>query len=246
MRWPKYTRRRLVWTLLIVVAALILSSLGGTVWFQPRFAVKEVARRNPDVLFKVKTQQKAIALTIDDGPHPEITPGVLDLLAERGAKATFFILGDHIPGQEAVIQRMRDEGHEIGNHLIEDRVSILLPEEEFERQLLAMDPWIDTEAAYRWMRPGSGWFNNTMVEQAEQHGYRVCLGSIFPHDDVIHKPEFLASDVLRRVYPGAIIILHDGEDERATLVEALRLILDGLETEGYRILTVSQLVDLEH
>jgi peptidoglycan/xylan/chitin deacetylase (PgdA/CDA1 family) len=236
-------RRRLVMGLLVALAVLgLASALGWLGWSQPRFLVDGVAELNPDVLFQVETAEKVVALTIDDGPHRAITPRVLDLLRERGVHATFFVLGDNIAGHEDLLARMRAEGHEIGNHLVEDRPSVLLPAEEFERQLLAVDPWVDAAAPHRWLRPGSGWFTPGMVELAAAHGYRICLGSIFPHDDRILEPQRLADDVLGRVHPGAIIVLHDGKDERVRLPETLRLVLDGLAARGYRVGTVSDLV----
>jgi peptidoglycan/xylan/chitin deacetylase (PgdA/CDA1 family) len=218
--------------------------LGGLVWKQPRFLVDRLAAWNPGVVFRVETTAPVVALTIDDGPHAGITPRVLDVLARHGVKATFFVLGEQIEGNEDLLARMRDEGHEIGNHLVEDRPSILLGDEEFTRQLLAVDPWIDRSARWLWLRPGSGWFTPGMVEQAARHGYRLCLGSVFPHDDVIHDPARLAADVLGRVAPGDVIILHDGEDERAGLVETLERILAGLAARGFQVTTVSGLVAL--
>ena len=223
---------------LLAVAAVI----GGIVWRQPRFAVEQMADRNPEIVFRVETTRPLVALTIDDGPHPTITARALDVLAAHGAHATFFLLGDHIPGNEALLERMRAEGHELGNHLVEDRPSILLPEEEFVRQLLVVDPWMDREARWRWLRPGSGWFSPGMVQLAADHGYRLCLGSIFPHDDRIHDAERLAATVLERVQAGDVIILHDGSDERAVLGATLDLVLAGLAERGLRAVTVSELV----
>jgi len=217
---------------------------GGIVWKQPRFAVERMAAWNPGVLFRVETTRPVVALTIDDGPHAAITPRVLDLLARHGAKATFFVLGRNIPGNEEILARMRAEGHEIGNHLVEDRPSVLLGDEEFERQLLVVDPWVDAQARWRWLRPGSGWFTPTMTEQAARHGYRLCLGSIFPHDDVVHDPDRLAAEVLGRVRPGDVIVLHDGKDERAVLVATLERVLAGFGARGLRATTVSELVSL--
>ena len=239
-------RSRVLLALMVGAVFLALAGgFGGLVWKQPRFLVERMATWNPGVLFRVETAAPVVALTIDDGPHAGITPRVLDLLARRGVKATFFVLGEHIAGNEDLLARMRDEGHEIGNHLVEDRPSILLGDEEFARQLLVVDPWIDRDAPWLWLRPGSGWFTPGMVEQAARHGYRLCLGSIFPHDDVIHDAERLAADVLGRVAPGDVIILHDGEDERAVLVETLDRILAGLAARGFRVTTVSGLVALE-
>ncbi len=236
-------RRRLLVGLMVAAALLVVGAvIGRIVWLQPRFAVEGLADLNPEVLIRVETTQPLVALTIDDGPHATITPRALDVLAAHGAHATFFLLGDNIPGNEGLLGRMRTEGHELGNHLVEDRPSILLPEEEFIRQLLQVDPWVDKAARWRWLRPGSGWFSPGMVESAAEHGYRLCLGSIFPHDDRIHDAERLAAMVLERVQPGDVIILHDGSDERAVLGETLDLVLAGLAARGLRAVTVSELV----
>ena len=236
-------RRRLLAGLIGAAALLVLGALiGVVVWRQPRFAVEGMADLNPDVLFRVETTRPLVALTIDDGPHATITPRALDVLAAHGAHATFFLLGEHIPGNEAVVERMRAEGHELGNHLVEDRPSIQLPEEEFVRQLLQVDPWMDKTARWRWLRPGSGWFSPDMVQLVADHGYRLCLGTIFPHDDRIHDAERLAATVLERVQPGDVIILHDGADERAVLGETLGLVMAGLAERGLRAVTVSELV----
>jgi len=109
--------------------------------------------------------------------------------------------------------------------------------------LKVVDPWLDAGAARRWLRPGSGWFTPKMVDMAERHGYGLCLGTIFPHDDKIHDPQKLAGWVLDRLHPGAIIILHDGQDERASLPATLRLVLEGIEAQGYQATTVSNLVE---
>jgi peptidoglycan/xylan/chitin deacetylase (PgdA/CDA1 family) len=218
--------------------------LGGIIWRQPRFAVEKMAAWNPEVLFRVETTAPVVALTIDDGPHADITPRVLDVLARHGARATFFVLGENIGGNEDLLARMRAEGHEIANHLVEDRPSILLGEEEFARQLHEVDPWLDRQARWRWLRPGSGWFSPGMVEIAARHGYGLCLGSIFPHDDRIHDAERLAATVLGRVRPGDVIILHDGAEERAVLVDVLERILPELAARGFRVTTVSDLVEV--
>ena len=235
-------RPRLLVGLMGAAALLAVAAVtGGIVWLQPRFAVERLADLNPEVLFRVETTRPLVALTIDDGPHATITPRALDVLAAHGAHATFFLLGGNIPGNEALLERMRAEGHELGNHLVEDRPSIRLPQDEFVRQLLQVDPWMDKAARWRWLRPGSGWFSPGMLQLAADHGYRLCLGSIFPHDDRIHDPERLAAAVLERVQPGDVIILHDGADERAVLGETLDLVLAGLDARGLRAVTVSEL-----
>jgi len=243
-RLPRIRRRWLV-VMVLTVILLLAAATTGILYRQPQFAIRRLAGWHPDVLFYVKTRQPAVGLTIDDGPHAGITPRILDVLQQYDVRATFFVLGDHIPGNELLLERMRSEGHELGNHLAEDRPSILLPNEEFARQLAVVDPWIQATDGVKWFRPGSGWFDDPMLEQARELGYHCCLGSIFPHDDKIHAPQWLADEVLKRVYPGAIIILHDGQDERASVVETLERLLPELLERGYSVMTVSELVGLE-
>jgi peptidoglycan/xylan/chitin deacetylase (PgdA/CDA1 family) len=99
--------------------------------------VKILAKRSPEVLYFVETQEPVVALTIDDGPDPVATPEILDVLKRHGARATFFLITDHISGNEETLVRMVKEGHEVANHLMHDQPSIRLAPSEFERQLLA-------------------------------------------------------------------------------------------------------------
>ena len=77
-----------------ILAGAVLALL-ALFWLQPRFLLSRLAGHHPDVLFYVETDSMAVALTIDDAPHRDITPGALHLLAERGVQVTFFVLGDH-------------------------------------------------------------------------------------------------------------------------------------------------------
>ena len=105
---------------------LVMVVVGALFWFQPRFLLRQLANRNPEVLFYARTDQKVLALTIDDAPDSTLSPLILDLLAEHQVPATFFILGGNIAGNEDIIARMKAEGHELGNHLAQDEASIML------------------------------------------------------------------------------------------------------------------------
>ncbi|MBE9479398.1 MAG: polysaccharide deacetylase family protein, partial [Chloroflexi bacterium] len=86
-----------------IVSILII---GSVLMFQPSWLLNRLSAHSPDVLYSVQTQEPILALTIDDGPDPSTTPRILDLLMEHGARATFFLLSDHIPGNEALVQRI--------------------------------------------------------------------------------------------------------------------------------------------
>ena len=70
----------------------------------------------PDIIFCGKTDEKVVALTFDDGPHPEFTPKLLKILANHNIKATFFVSGKHVEQHKEIIHNIIDNGHELGNH----------------------------------------------------------------------------------------------------------------------------------
>lgn len=117
-----------------------------SVYLQPRFLMDMVSRAYPEVMFTVKTDAKIIALTIDDAPTSKDTPIILDILRDNGVKATFFCIGHNIiyedPTRE-ILTRMRDEGHELGNHMFTDTASYQLSDAEFTRQLVEVDSLIE-------------------------------------------------------------------------------------------------------
>ena len=224
---------------------LVAVVVGALFWFQPRFLLRELAERNPEVLFYVETERKVLSLTIDDAPDSFLTPHILDLLAEHQVRATFFVLGENIRGNEGIIARMKADGHELGNHLSQDEATIMLSDEEFEQQLLAVEQMIGPLGETKWCRPGSGWFSPDMVKIAHGMGYRCCLGSIYPFDNKLRRPGWIKHTVMTRVFPGAIIVLHEGGTERDYIVQLLAEMIPELKTAGYEFLTLSEIQKLD-
>lgn len=224
---------------------LVMVVVGALFWFQPRFLVRELAERHPEVFFYAETDRMVLALTLDDAPDSSLTPRILDVLAAHEVRVTFFVLGQNIPGNEGLIDRMRAEGHELGNHLGRDEATIMLSDEEFTGQLLAVEQQIGPLGKTKWCRPGSGWFSPGMVKIAHRLGYRCCLGSIYPYDNKLRRPELVRETIMDRVYPGAIIVLHEGGAEREYIVTLLDELIPDLKAEGYRFLTLSQLQEFD-
>ena len=222
------------------------SALTVAALFQPRYVIRWIARRQPDFLFYVDTQEPLVALTIDDGPHPVVTLGILDALREYESHATFFLIGERIPGNEGIVRRLVEEGHEIGNHLMADTPSIRLPAAELERQLLQAHDMLSDFGPVRWFRPGSGWYNRRMLEQIERHGYRCVLGSAYAYEAHVRSVWYVSTHILLNVRPGSIIVLHDGTADRARTITVLRRLLPELQRRGYRVVTVSELVGSRH
>jgi peptidoglycan/xylan/chitin deacetylase (PgdA/CDA1 family) len=218
----------------------------GTVWvFQPSWIVSMLAKHSPQVVYLVDTQEPVVALTIDDGPDPVGTPRILDVLGQHDAHATFFLITSRIPGNEEIVLRTVEEGHELANHLTTDEPSVLLPPPEFERQLLESHHALSRFSDVRWFRPGSGWYNAEMLSILHQHGYRCALGSVYPFDPQIPSSWFASRYILRNVRPGSIIVLHDYGARGERTASALATVLPELNRRGLRVVTLSELLDMQ-
>lgn len=227
----------------VLLPAVGLGALAAGIVAGPRLWIRRLAQRSGDVLYFVDTDQRLVSLTIDDGPHRALTPGILDVLAEHDARATFFLLGERVPGNEHLVSRMVAEGHELGNHLMSDAPSIRLTPAEFEVELLQAHTILADFARPRWFRPGSGWYNRRMLDQLAAHNYHCVLGSIYPYDAHVPYPNLISTYVLNNVFPGGIIALHDGSWDRRHSLEVLRTVLPELKSQGYRVVTLSELAE---
>ena len=204
--------------------------------------LRMAAHLNPRVLFSVPTPSRRIALTIDDGPHEQVTPRILDVLAEHGAHCTFFITGGRVPGNEGPLTRMVEEGHEVANHMMSTLPSILLGTRRFHQELVRAHGTLEPYNVAPWFRPAFGYFSNGMLDQAERAGYRCVLGNIYPHDTKLRSVPLISRFVVSRAAPGGIIILHDGKADRMRTPEVLATALPQLKRDGHEIVTVSELV----
>ncbi len=230
-------------TFLILSGLSVMTAVAAVGFFFKARLFSRLLEENTsdEVLFHADTRDKVVALTIDDGPHAELTPEILDALAELDVPVTYFIIGSQVPGNEEVMRRIVGEGHELGNHLMSDRRSITLEADEFARQLAEAHALITPFGPVRWFRPGSGFYNTRMLEQIRPYHYRCVVGSVYPYDAQFHSIEFATGYILGNVRPGAIIVLHDGDCERQGTVEVLRRIVPALRKRGYRFVTLTGL-----
>lgn len=180
-----------------------------------------------------------IALTFDDGPRRDTTQRLLDGLRERGASATFFLIGRQIPGNEDLVRRMEAEGHQVGNHTwnhvpLSGDLSADLAELQRTDTLLQelLGP-----GTY-WVRPPFG-----LISEAEQAALEVPLvhWTVDPEDWAKLTPEAVVEAVLEDAGPNDIVLLHDFF---ADSVDAALEIVDILQAEGYCFVTVEELLAL--
>ena len=176
-----------------------------------------------------RTDRPEVALTFDDGPHPH-TPALLDLLEERGAKATFFVVGKQARAWPDVLRRCVEAGHQIGNH--SDKHSLLMNFYFARRMRADIDACQNavtefTGEAPTCYRPPVGLMNHCTWHVVHGLGLELVAWSVRSFD-TLWGPERASRRVLKRAKPGAIILLHD----TGNAVELTRLILDGLEERG--------------
>ena len=229
VRWP-------LWCALGVA----VGGAGGLVVGPPVWLVDLLSAAFPGCLYRVRTTERVIALTLDDGPDEVTTPEILAELRRYDAKATFFLIGERISGREPVVRRLVEEGHELGNHFMRDRPAILLDAEELARDLDQSHTLLTAFAPVRWARPGSGWYSRQVIEAMSRRGYRCALGSVYPYDATIPSSPFASRFLLRNVRPGAVIVLHDGGARGRRTVRTLRAVLPELRRRGYRVVTLGQ------
>jgi peptidoglycan/xylan/chitin deacetylase (PgdA/CDA1 family) len=231
--------RMLVLTLLVVLTLLIL--LAYIIYKPPTAIISLLQWKYPNVLFHVAVppSSRTVALSLDDAPSAE-TAQMLDLLRAYGAKATFFIIGSQAASHPGLVQRIHDEGHELGNHAWYDEPSFQLPLAELERQVSEVGALLPPNpGGARYFRPGSGFFTKELVDTVARLGYSVILGSIYPHDPQIHSARLNAAHVLSMVRPGGIIIMHD---RRPYSAEQLELVLKGLKAGDWNVESVGGLL----
>jgi peptidoglycan/xylan/chitin deacetylase (PgdA/CDA1 family) len=212
-------------------------------WREP--AARAVSRLLPaDVLCYVDTDVRAFALTFDDGPHPATTPGLLDVLAGHAARATFFLIGERVAGNEAIVARIAAEGHEVANHLMRDERSALVPAPRFRHELAAVTALLEAYGPVRWVRPGSGWFTPRMRRTVVEHNLRIVLGTVAAMHSGEPGDRAITSRLLGDIRPGSIVVLHEGTPARHGVVATTDELLTELGRQGLTAVTVSELVAL--
>lgn len=181
---------------------------------------------------------KCIALTFDDGPHKECTEALLDGLKERNVRCTFFLMGQNIEGNEALVKRMKDEGHLIGNHSFRH---IQLTKEGEKKVCEAVDQTSRiikdiTGEQPQYMRPPFGDWNEELECEV---GMTTVLWSVDSLDWKLKNKNRIVKRVMKDAGEGDIILMHD---IFPTSVDAALEIIDTLTKQGYTFVTVDELL----
>ncbi len=186
----------------------------------------------------MEEQKKLIALTFDDGPNPLTTPVLLDGLAQRDVKATFFMLGMCIEKNIDIVKRMYNEGHGIGNHSYGHKKLTSLDEmgikEQYNRPNEILNSIINTDSTL--FRPPYGSVNDCVKSIVD---VPIILWDIDPYDWKYKDADVISEHIINKAEDGDIILLHD---IYSTSVEAAFKVIDALKEKGFKFVTVDELI----
>jgi peptidoglycan/xylan/chitin deacetylase (PgdA/CDA1 family) len=184
---------------------------------------------------------REVALTIDDGPDPRYGPQIIALLHRRHIAATFFLVGIRTKQHPEIARLLARDGFEIGNHTYDHQRLPALKPHEIANELRLCDARIAavTGRHTTLMRPPGVQYNDKVLHVAKALGYITVSWTVGASDYEPHPASWIAQRVLDRTEPGSIILLH--QDTPSTVV-ALPVILDSLQSQGYKFVTVSQML----
>lgn len=203
---------------------------------------KSFAALGADRIFRSSNvKKKQIALTFDDGPNERWTEKYLDLLADKGIKASFFMLGKNAKNHPELVRKVSAAGHDIGIHSYDHDD---LKKQEYaaiqEDLILSQDTIAQiTGVVPTLFRPPYGSIDAQVIEVAQEQGLLMVLWNVDPQDWLLDTKEKVAKAVLDHVEPGNIVVMHEG---KSVTYGALPMIIDTLKEEGYEFVTIRELV----
>lgn len=211
----------------VCLAAVAALAIGGHGTAEPAAAI-------------VNENGPMIALTFDDGPYPKVTGHILDVLEKNGVCATFFVLGSRIEGHEDMLTRMDELGCEIGNHSFSHADLTRLSKADCQRELSDTDAEIRRVTGHEAsvVRPPYGYYNKTVMSAAERP---LILWTVDTNDWRGKAPGEIADYVIQQAKEGSVILMHDQQTQTA---DAMEMIIPTLIEEGFRFVTVSELIRL--
>lgn len=195
---------------------------------------------------KLTQGQKVIALTFDDGPWPQTTEQVLNILKVNNIKGTFFVVGQNLKNYPELGKQIVTDGHVIANHTWHHWYHF------FNQQAAAFEIERTTELIYQvtgakttLFRPPGGMLHNGLAAYAKNQKYTVVLWSADSIDYKLPAVPKLINNVIKDSQPGGIVLMHDGGGNRSRTVQALPEIINNFRNQGYRFVTIPELLEIQ-
>lgn len=220
--------------ILFFCVILIVNSFG----FSAIAGNANIYRSNPNA-------KGMIALTFDDGPHPRYTRQILDILKKEGIKATFFVIGENIGYyDEGIVSDIINDGHELGNHTFNHEHTKDMNEENFYRDVKMCHELVKEKYGYEMkiFRPPEGYVDQKVEKIAAEMGYSIIIWSIDTKDWEHVGADLIVGNIEKNADDGDIILMHDYVSKPNTTIDALEKIIKNLKNQGYKFVTVSELI----
>lgn len=196
------------------------------------------------VVWRGATTSKLIALTFDDGPMPENTPAILDILAEKHVRATFMVVGSRVAANPDLFRREMAGKHEIGNHTWSHQVLPFANRAGVDLEMRRTDEIVERLSGQRpsLFRPPRGCISGDCLTVASRLEYDVLMWSLQLHEDTFDAAGNV-DYVLKNLVPGTILLAHDfGNASRKVGLHALPDLIDKVRDRGYEFVTASELL----
>ncbi len=218
--------------------------LSLTVVFGTKANAQYYPENKENIYVHQKTDEKKIALTFDDGPHPTKTGKILDVLDKYGVKGTFFVIGKNVKLYPEVLKRVYEEGHDIGNHTFShksiNKMSYSCLCESVRECSDAICEVIGKKPLF--FRPPEGYVNDSIAQKLYGEGYDVILWRVDTYDWKGRSADDIYNTVIKNVKCGDIILMHDYISNNSYTAHALDKLIPKLQTDGYEFVTVSELI----
>ncbi len=231
----------------ITIVIILLMSI--SIYSMYPQAIYTFSNNRTVIVSKGPKDEKILALSFDDGPHSKYTLEILDILKQYNIKATFFVLGKHAELYPEIISRQVAEGHEIGNHSYSHvnmkKASTKIIKEEFEKTQNIVYSISNTKPKV--FRPPYGNYNDEVIKVVTSDDSSVVLWTFYQDSKDWSNPgvDKIVNTTLSKVQNGDIILFHDYVYKKEShTVEALKIIIPKLIDEGYKFVTMSELINI--
>ncbi len=199
---------------------------------------------DPNLLYRVVTEQPVIAFTFDDGPDPTFTPKILKELAKNHAKATFFVIGRKVARYPDIVKTEVSLGNEVGNHSFSHDLHMTHSSAIQQLTQTQEQVYHATGLYPKFFRPPMGLITPP-IRLAAKHSHLRIIMWAWDQDTCDwngRKASDITKQVLQHIHPGDIVLFHDGAANQSNTVAALQTLLPALEKRHFRMVTISELL----
>ena len=191
----------------------------------------------PSLIWEMPRGEKKIYLTFDDGPHPTITPQILEILKKFNAKATFFCVGSNVKKYKDTFEMIKREGHSVGNHTFNHEKGLITKTKDYVNSVIEADALIQSQL----FRPPHGRIKFSQIKSLKKNlsnsatqKLKIVAWTVISYDwDKSLTPEDCYNNVIKNAGDGSIIVFHDSEKAVNNMIPALTKVLEHYSDKGY-------------